>query len=131
MARQRRRSPQVTCWCGAYEFPHRIGSGRCSGRDWVRTYFERGRWACECCAANTGLECEVAVGQEAFSSKRPYESRRYFCQGYHEHLHAPAVERWPPDIERERELAYERECERLAHAAERDVMHEALEDIPF
>lgn len=52
---------QITCTCGAYEFPHRFGGGRCDGM--VIVIQALGSLHCvNCHLSNKG--CEVVKGQE-------------------------------------------------------------------
>ena len=70
---------QVTCLCTAYNFPHRIGSGKCTGAMWAESYFELLKECCENCNCNndTAKWCDVAAGIEDIK----------YCEGYIEHLH--------------------------------------------
>lgn len=53
---------QYTCRCGAYEFPHRFGGGRCDG--YAVAVETRSRyWMCGDCHLNNN-GCEVLTGQE-------------------------------------------------------------------
>jgi len=68
---------QLTCHCRAYEFPHRLGGGRCHGLAWADAYYLLIHNPCPTCNANAGGCCEVASGQEALAE----------CKGYQESLH--------------------------------------------
>jgi hypothetical protein len=60
---------QFTCNCNAYKFPHRFGSGKCTGafiaqETWERNY---GGGICSSCNSFNEQErrCEVVDGQES------------------------------------------------------------------
>ena len=53
------------CNCSAYKFPHRIGSGRCSGSVWATFYFNTIRTACDGCNCTDGKTCDVSDGRES------------------------------------------------------------------
>lgn len=58
---KRRRKPEPVCRCGAYEFPHRFGGGRCNGLGIV--VHNVGGSACQSC--NLMCDgCQVISGQE-------------------------------------------------------------------
>ncbi len=57
---------QITCNCSAYNFPHRLGGGKCSGSEWAESYFMTVGECCKQCNCNNG-GCEVATGQENIS----------------------------------------------------------------
>lgn len=97
--RKRRRRVQVTCLCSAYEFPHRIGGGRCSGGAWARSYMETVGECCKHCVANRGAsECDVADGAETIAH----------CEGFRDHLLYQPTIRLPVRVETlmERRLFY-------------------------
>jgi len=75
----RKKREQVTCLCGAYDFPHRIEGGRCSGSSWAESYREVEGSRCDNCSCNSdrGFACDVAGGLEGIRE----------CEGYMEHLH--------------------------------------------
>ena len=86
----RRRRVQVTCWCRAYSFPHRITGGRCNGREWAESYHLFERYACACCNLNNNGHCEVALGQERLAQ----------CDGYRDTLRGRVFNlRHPVDLE--------------------------------
>ena len=89
-----RRGPQLVCKCSAYPFPHRLGGGKCYGREWAEAYFLWVKEECEFCNANSGW-CEVATGQEPISR----------CQGKAAWLHAGETRKLPMSDE-EIELHY-------------------------
>lgn len=70
------RRSQVTCLCSAYEFPHRIGGGRCNGDQWAESYFTMVGEMCEFCQSNNEGECDVAGGLEKIK----------YCEGVKDHL---------------------------------------------
>ena len=82
---KRKRRSQVTCLCGAYEFPHRLSGGRCNGAAWAASYFEHDRTECTGCRLNTGTHCEAAIGQEKIRH----------CEGFLDHLRAEPDIRHP------------------------------------
>lgn len=101
--RRQRAGREVTCWCSKYEFPHRLGSGNCRGREWAEAYFEKDHSCCRLCNLNAGGHCEVAVGQESIR----------YCDAMAEYLRYPG-DRLPPD-ERVDDFDEEREAhEQLA-----------------
>ncbi len=55
---------QITCNCNAYNFPHRLTSGKCNGQAWINTYFYNDRRECDGCISNQGTHCEIGQGQE-------------------------------------------------------------------
>lgn len=89
---------QVTCLCCAYNFPHRIGGGACSGTDWAKSYREFDATDCGSCnCMNSGEsgargtrnnECDVIEGLESFK----------YGECYQAHLHSQPVERYPTSI---------------------------------
>jgi hypothetical protein len=83
--RKKLRRRQVTCLCGVYEFPHRLGGGKCYGRDWTASYYESEGIYCSCCVANINQVCEVASGQEEIR----------YCEGAIDHLHSRTKYRHP------------------------------------
>ena len=86
---------QVTCNCSAYEFPHRIGGGNCTGSEWASSYFGVIREACSMCnclnSGESGAQgersgtCDVAEGIESVK----------MCEAYQEHLHDQPIIRLP------------------------------------
>ncbi len=88
----KRRRVQVTCLCSAYEFPHRLGGGYCTGDEWARSYFELVGDCCRYCIANRGFgECDVACGAESIS----------VCEGVRDHALYQSVMRLPVTLEKE------------------------------
>lgn len=91
----KRHRQQVTCNCSAYDFPHRLGSGRCHASVWAENYFIVVREVCECCnSLNNGESgcrgerhgtCDVAGGLESIEH----------CEGYQDHLQAQPAIRLP------------------------------------
>lgn len=75
--RRKLRRHQVTCNCSCYEFPHRLGGGRCYGREWAQSYLDTEGSCCRHCISNLGNECEVSNGQEEIKH----------CLGFRDHLH--------------------------------------------
>lgn len=61
------RKGEITCTCNAYEFPHRMFGGDCTGQVWVVEFWERS-WGwkppCRLCSQrdDTG-RCEVYDGR--------------------------------------------------------------------
>lgn len=102
--RRRKRLPQVTCMCGAYEFPHRIGSGNCHGRAWAQNYFELFRGECKQCIYHEEARCQVADGSDEI----------HHCAGYQDHLRSQTDVRLPMDHEKfyaQHERVHEAELE--------------------
>ena len=54
---------QITCVCGAYDFPHRLGGGDCSGLSWVASYREIIH-DCDYCNCDNDGRCDVVDGSE-------------------------------------------------------------------
>lgn len=92
----KRKRLQVTCLCkSCYSFPHRIGGGKCNGREWAESYFTLIKDMCEGCTCNnnyTGAAqgersgtCDVAEGLESIT----------LCEGYRDHLNAQPSIRLP------------------------------------
>ena len=83
---------QVTCWCNAYDFPHRIGGGRCDASEWVVGYMTNCGEYCETCIMKTGVaSCDVSEGKESIR----------YCDGYQDYLHRQNNDRLPRDLEEE------------------------------
>lgn len=57
---------QVTCECTAYNFPHRIGGGKCYGRVWCESYREIDSNLCDTCNCFNNNSCDVVNGLECF-----------------------------------------------------------------
>ena len=82
---------QVTCNCSAYNFPHRIGGGKCNGSSWAGSYrLILGECCATCNCNNTGESgaggdrkdtCDVVGGIETYK----------LCEGYQDHLHGQPV----------------------------------------
>ena len=89
VVKRRRRFAQVTCWCQAYTFPHRIGGGKCSGAEWVASYREIIAEACLLCNEYTEYGCVVADGRESYEE----------CEGYHDCLHRGSSVCLPQTVE--------------------------------
>lgn len=114
----RKRREQVTCLCGAYEFPHRLGGGVCHGRTWAASYFEYEREECGLCKANAGTECEVAVGKEKIKH----------CEGAMDHLRAQPSLRHPLYGKR---LDDYLDCSSAHRPAEEVTPYMESQEIPF
>lgn len=52
------------CGCGAYKYPHRQFSGRCSLRRWVLDYHDPFRRECNDCMNMVDFECQCTNGTE-------------------------------------------------------------------
>lgn len=78
----KRKRNQVTCECSAYDFPHRIGGGKCSGAFWCISYNEIENEECESCNCFENGECQVSTGQESFKEGDCYqfELRSHFLK---------------------------------------------------
>jgi hypothetical protein len=72
--RKRKRRFQITCRCGAYKFPHRLGGGKCSGSDWAGSCFLFNSDECGTCNCNNNGVCEVATGQESVKECQAVEA---------------------------------------------------------
>jgi hypothetical protein len=82
----KKKSVQVTCLCSAYDFPHRIGGGKCSGSDWAYSYMLLSGSECAVCNCLKGSgECDVVNGVEDIRH----------CEGYQDHLHRQPSEQYP------------------------------------
>jgi len=89
---------QITCICGAYKFPHRLGGGKCDGNNWVKSYKELDGRNCEFCNSfNSGFSgaggsrrntCDVIEQLETF----------LVCEGYQEYLDTQPTIRLPTSI---------------------------------
>lgn len=53
------------CRCNAYDFPHRLTSGKCTGSEWTESYYLYEGDECRTCISNHNGECQVSVGQES------------------------------------------------------------------
>ena len=85
MARKRDRV-QVTCYCKAYSFPHRIGGGLCNGSQWAEDYMTWVREECELCnCLRSDSVCDVVTGVEDFKH----------CEGFQDHLRRQPDQRLP------------------------------------
>lgn len=85
---KRRARRQVTCYCIRYAFPHRLGGGRCFGRDWCESYHTNEHDMCRYCTLSLDtMQCEVALGVECLNQ----------CPGYREHLRHQPTNRHPLD----------------------------------
>lgn len=71
---KKRKRHQVTCECSAYDFPHRIGGGACTGSGWCGSYKEIDSSLCEDCNCFESGECQVETGQEKFKHGDCYET---------------------------------------------------------
>lgn len=60
----RKKRFQVTCFCDAYEFPHRFGGGKCNGFNIVESCFNS-RSLCIHCNLFSISGCEVLNGLES------------------------------------------------------------------
>ena len=75
--KKKRRYFQITCFCTAYEFPHRLGGGKCSGTQWAESYYEVIKKECSYCNCHVDNECEVAQGIENIHQCEAYQSFLY------------------------------------------------------
>ena len=59
----------VTCRCSAYDFPHRVEGGNCSGSEWAEAYSMIEAECCQRCNCNShlseGFSCDVIEGKES------------------------------------------------------------------
>jgi hypothetical protein len=53
------------CRCSAYDFPHRLTSGKCTGTSWLASYYTYEADECSQCVLNHDGVCQVACGQES------------------------------------------------------------------
>ena len=112
--RKRLRAPQVTCICGAYEFPHRLNSGRCNGSEWAESYrlYDGSECTyCNCSTADPPYRCEVASGTEHIRH----------CEGAIDHLRAQPSVRHPLT----EETFY------TTHTYTAEDTEDAYDDVPF
>ena len=87
--KRNRKRKQVTCICGAYSFPHRLGGTKCSGSAWARSYWEIEGKCCVLCSCERGGACSVMDGREDVR----------LCEGRQEHeLHGSSL-RHPVSVE--------------------------------
>lgn len=68
-----RRGKQLTCNCGVYGFPHRLGGGKCDGTIWAEFYYYYISEECEDCNNNNNSICEVMTGQEPITECEAYK----------------------------------------------------------
>ncbi len=89
--KKKRNRQQVTCLCCAYNFPHRIGGGKCSGSYWAESYYEIIGTCCDTCNCNNEhyKTCDVASGIEDILQ----------CEGYQDHFHYAPCIRLPIAVE--------------------------------
>ena len=82
---------QVTCVCRAYDFPHRITGGKCSGMSCVESYMEvDGQQCATCrCKIDSDERCEVLSGIEPLD----------MCEGYKEYLHKAVKIKLPKTLD--------------------------------
>ena len=56
---------QITCVCSAYDFPHRLGGGSCTGDSWCSSYMEiTNKDLCYSCNCFNNDNCDVVSGLE-------------------------------------------------------------------
>ena len=67
-----KRSGEVVCTCGAYEFPHRLTGGRCTGARFAQHHWFNGNRECRDCMLNKRTHCEVGNGTESVSECAVY-----------------------------------------------------------
>jgi len=68
---RRRKSYEYTCICNAYNFPHRLGGGKCNGIGIVIKYLHsKTCFTCPCYVSKT---CEVIEGSESIKQCRALE----------------------------------------------------------
>ena len=94
----KKKTPQVTCSCTAYKFPHRIGGGACSASEWCESYKEIDGACCQYCSCNNNSEsgaqgerfntCDVEQGLESIM----------LCDAYQDHLHSQPITRLPVSL---------------------------------
>lgn len=113
---KKRKRTQVTCYCGAYEFPHRIFGGHCNGIGWAASYFQHERDHCDGCSCSNGHTCEVVEGIE----------KATYCEGIKSH------QQGPPDDYRHPLFGERLETYRSVNCQYSDDYDDAMvEDIPF
>lgn len=91
------RAKQITCLCNRYDFPHRLGGGKCNGREWTESYFTTFHNLCQMCNCNNN-GCEVASGSEELEH----------CEAYNHFLHSGINVSLPKDMDDELETLTER-----------------------
>ncbi|MBP9749480.1 MAG: hypothetical protein KBD21_02020 [Candidatus Pacebacteria bacterium] len=83
LKRKKPKRVQVTCRCGVYLFPHRLGGGCCRGRAWAESYREVDGSSCGTCNCDRqDGSCDVVEGLEDIT----------YCQGKEDY------ERYQPKI---------------------------------
>lgn len=85
----KRRRIQITCLCSAYDFPHRLGGGSCSGTEWAEAYHLLITEQCNYCNCLNNGVCEVATGQEDIGN----------CEGAKDFLHYNNPARLPMSVD--------------------------------
>jgi len=58
------RDNEVICVCGAYDHPHRLGGGKCTGDAWCESFRSIDTFDCLTCPLGSEEQCEVITGQE-------------------------------------------------------------------
>lgn len=65
---------QITCRCTAYKFPHRLGSGKCSGDQWCGSYSLFVKDGCDTCNCYVDNICQVSLQQESITQCNAVET---------------------------------------------------------
>ena len=61
---------EITCICGAYDHPHRLGGGDCDGSAWCASVRSIDSFDCDNCNMNTNENCDVIDGVETLHHER-------------------------------------------------------------
>lgn len=64
MPKRKRRENEITCMCGAYDHPHRLSGGACTGSDWCAAFRSIDSYECEGCNHNESSTCSIITGQD-------------------------------------------------------------------
>ena len=71
------------CDCGSYNFPHKLGGGRCTGDTYAEYYFLHDRSECEYCQCNNDTYCDIVTGQESIRHAACYTDALHSNPGGH------------------------------------------------
>lgn len=63
MGRKRGKN-EIVCMCSAYDYPHRLGGGACTGWEWCQAYRSIDSFECETCNHSDGSACDIVTGQD-------------------------------------------------------------------
>ena len=71
MSKRKRRDDEIVCMCYAYEHPHRLGGGRCTGAGWCQAFRQIDSYECQFCTMQReDNSCDVVSGLERIHMER-------------------------------------------------------------